>query len=981
MNFFPFSWQESRDEFGKELVRCFGWNEKSEYCCLSITDFNPYIYVKIKEPITDMKKIKQVLLRPTVNTRAGTRMKTIQYKGMKTLKARGLYFFSEDPEEKQNYCLITFKNNISRMCAAKALSPFFQVCENRASVPLQLCCTRRVNISDWFLVVLNYVDESDVKTTSCDAEFIVHWKNIGQCSKRPSFIPSPRVMSYDIETFAHDLNIFPDPKHPKDEIFQISIVLGGAGAKKKILLTLGTPDDSYLDEEIELRTFATEKKMLLHYADLVRFESPQILIGYNTFGFDNKFMIERAKMHGIFDDFSRQGYLLGERAPEFTSGWTSSAFSNQEFCFLDASGRIHADMMLFIMRECEKMNSYKLNSVAMHFLGAKKDPLNHYHIRECYLKGMEHPAQKSRALAYVGKYCVKDSSLVLDLYDKLNFWQSVSSMASVCSATITDLFTHAQTKKIFCQVYKFCSERGIIVENDVYRCEDDEIVEGAVVLDPKIGLYNNVVSFDFASLYPSIIISHNIDFSTLVPEDAKIDDSQCHIVEWEEHYGCACKHAKPVKKLRDGRKIVICKKKRIRWIKEPKGVIPTVIENLLRARKEVKAQMKKFDPESLEYSLLNRRQLALKVSANSMFGGFSSRFGSLQFLVGGMSITAIGRKSVKKVSEIMERSFGADVIYGDTDSIYVRFLRSLSPEELYTFCAMVSDEVSAHFPKPMRLEFEGKIYEKYFLFTKKRYIYKLIGKDDLVVSGVLLKRRDSAPIVKRIYGDLVNCCLEKMPESELFRIFFQHINALLAGFSPPSDFAIGSSVKTIDKFPIRPKSDKKVYCGCYTVPILSEEPKKRAEQFKKKGVQTEQDFYLKSLPNVVQLALKMRARGQSVQNGERISFIYTKGHAKALSVDKMEDLEYFEQFCKNDMIDTSEYMRLLCETPLNELFSVYLQKDMSNFFTKIWKVGLARNNLNDEYKRRLLAYEVIFSPSPEASKKREGIEKYFNKKN
>ncbi len=88
-------------------------------------------------------------------------------------------------------------------------------------------------------------------------------------------------------------------------------------------------------------------------------------------------------------------------------------------------------------------------------------------------------------------------------------------MASVCNTSIVDLYVHGQTKKIFCQVYNYCVANSIIVENDCYKPCDDDVVEGAIVLDPVVGLHRNVVSFDFASLYPSIIVSHNIDFSPL----------------------------------------------------------------------------------------------------------------------------------------------------------------------------------------------------------------------------------------------------------------------------------------------------------------------------------------------------------------------------------------------------------------------------------------------------------------------------------
>ena len=955
MNFFPLSWHEQIED-KQQIIQCFGWSEAGKYCCLTITGFTPYFYVKLRVPDSDVKQIRRALRNP--------------YEKLKVVDARGLYSNAFKGMEK--YCFISFKNSMFRAVAANALKSTYQICENKANSVLQMTCCRGVNISDWFKIAVGAPEQ--VKRTYCDEEYTLHWKEIFPCDVKPAFIPSPVVMSYDIETFAHNVNIFPDPKHPEDVIFQISIIIKRGEDRQQILLTLGTPNFDYLDESIEVYTFKSEAKLLLFYAELVRKYSPQILIGYNTFNFDNTYMIERAKFLMILDDFSKQGYTR-EKSKVFTSGWSSSAYSNQKFCYLDLKGRIHVDMMVFIQREY-KLDSYKLNAVASHFLGSKKDPLTYYHIRECYLKGMQNPEEESKAISYVGKYCVKDSALVLDLYEELKFWNATISMASVCHTSVVDLFAHGQTARIFCQVYKYCSDNNIIVENDIYKAQPDEFVEGAFVLPPKSGLYDNIVSFDFASLYPSIMIGHNIDFSTLVSEEDEVKDEDCNLIEWDEHYGCGCPEAKPIKKARDGRKFVICKHYKVKWLKEPKGVIPTIIENLLRARKEVRAKMEKCDPDSVEYSLLNQLQLALKVSANSMYGGMSSRFGSLQFLIGGMCITAIGRRSIKRVSEIMENKYGAKVVYGDTDSNYVKF-RDMSPADLYAYCLKVSAEVSANFPPPMKLEFEGKIFEKYFLFTKKRYIYRLLGKQDLKVSGVLLKRRDSAPIVKEIYKKLVDLCLDKAREETLWACFFDQMCMLLSGYRNAEEYAIGRSVKTIDSFETAPHTETKIRFGCYIISKLSQDEKKRAGQLKKKGAISEADFCYRSLPNHVQLALKMKKRGQTIQNGERLSFLYIKGHPKAPTADKMEDIEYFEMFHRNSDIDTAEYFRLLCERPLSELFSIYLGRDCTEFFVKIWKTGARRNALNDEYKELLLKHEVVLGDKPPAARSPNSLLKYF----
>jgi DNA polymerase elongation subunit (family B) len=643
----------------------------------------------------------------------------------------------------------------------------------------------------------------------------------------------------------------------------------------------------------------------------------------------------------------------------YNNGWSSSAFSSQNFYYLDLKGRVHLDLLIYVKREY-KLASYKLGIVASHFLSTTKDPFKIRHIRESYISGKKNHPRPSAAIGLIGSYCVKDSLLVIQLLKHLKLWESSASMASICQTSLIDLFTHGQTFKVFSQVYKFCLSNRIVVENNSYYTDPDAIVEGAFVLQPLAGLYENVVSFDFASLYPSIIISHNIDFGTLVADDNKdITDEQCNIIEWEEHYGCICEGAKPSKKMGTGKKIIVCKKHRYRWLKEPKGVLPTIIENLIKARKDVRARMKTLDAESSQYLLLNQLQLAFKVSANSIYGSLASRFGLLQFLVGGMCVTAIGRRSVKRVVHLMETEHRAKVIYGDTDSAYVKF-RDMPRDKLYTYCNEVSKKISEHFPRPMNLEFEGKIYQFYFIFSKKRYIYKLYDKESLTVSGVLLKRRDSSLIVKEIYQQLVDSCLKRVSADELWARFFQSISILLCGCRGAEEYAIGKSVKTIESFPIRDRSEKKMYFGDYIVPRLPEDPVAREKILKKKGAVDDIDFYKKSLNSHVQLALKMRDRGQTIQNGSRLDFLYIKGHDKAPTVDKMEELEYFQQVYPNSTINTSEYLRLLCEKPLTELFRVYLDEDYSVFFKAISIVARRKNDLIAQLKE-FLQPKIVFA--------------------
>lgn len=936
--FYPFSWHDQKQKDG--AIEVFGWTEKGRTAYLKITGFTPYIYVKLNPAKRELSE-KATIIR------------LCREKAIKTviLSARGIY--SNIFQKEDRYVFVSFASDTDRTdCTYQLKKGGYQVCENCAIPTLQMTCERSISTADWF----SFIPDKETSLESyCNDSYSTYWKTIKPLESdhlTTLNIPSPTVMAYDIETYAHDSAKFCDSQHPEDVIFQISCVVGTLDDPEEnwqnYILSLGHPDMSVSKENIILQKYKSEASLLKGYVELIKATNPQILIGYNTFGFDNKYMTNRAKHLMIYNDFVRQGCTF-EKCEMKGFSWSSSAYSNQEINYLDTKGRVHIDLLTLIKRD-HKLDNYKLNTVAQHFLAAKKDPLNYNDIHCFYRRAMETPTELSQHLGYVAAYCVKDSLLVFQLFKHLKYWIALMQMSKVCQSPMAHLFQHGQQRKVYCQVYKFCTENGIIVENDVFNTDENDYVQGALVLDAVPGLYDNVVSFDFASLYPSIIISHNIDYSTLAKDTDPVDDADCHIVEWEEHFGCGHSENKAIKNKGYSGSTIVCKKYRYRWLKNPKGVIPSILENLLSERSKVRSQMKTMKFDSNEYNVANVMQLALKVSANSMYGALASKIGKLQFVDAGKCVTAVGRRSLRKISEIIEQKYGGKVIYGDTDSNYVKF-RNMTPEKLLKFCLEVASGVSEYFPSPMKLEFEGKIYKLYFLFTKKRYIYIKLGSDALTCSGVMLKRRDNSSIVKDVYKSMVYAVLRRETEEELIRLLYSHIAVVSCGSASADQYAISSSVKTIDKFEVNPgKSAKRVYFGCYSVPKISDDEKKKDAQFKKTGAQSEEEFYYKSLPSHVQLAIRMRERGQQIQNGSRLSFLYIQGAKKARTVDKMEEIEYFKTFYSPETIDTMYYIHLL-QNPLAELFTAYLSIEYASFFQSIYNACIFKKDVINELKQ------------------------------
>jgi DNA polymerase delta subunit 1 len=273
--------------------------------------------------------------------------------------------------------------------------------------------------------------------------------------------------------------------------------------------------------------------------------------------------------------------------------------------------------------------------------------------------------------------------------------------------------------------------------------------EGATVLDPICGYYEKpIATLDFASLYPSIMMAHNLCYTTLLtPESLKR-------VPAEE-----------VTTTPSGCKFIKATSRR--------GLLPMILEELLAARKRAKKEMAAADDEFTK-AVLNGRQLALKISANSVYGFTGATVGQLPCLEISSSTTAFGRQMIDQTKNFVEAKYtiqngydhDAQVIYGDTDSVMIKFGTD-SIEKAMEIGREAADLVSATFIRPIKLEFE-KVYCPYLLMNKKRYagLYwtRPEKHDKLDTKGIETVRRDNCAMVRIVVETVLNKILiEKSP--------------------------------------------------------------------------------------------------------------------------------------------------------------------------------------------------------------------------
>lgn len=285
--------------------------------------------------------------------------------------------------------------------------------------------------------------------------------------------------------------------------------------------------------------------------------------------------------------------------------------------------------------------------------------------------------QAMREMRKVAEYCVQDSILPLELFEKLNIWISLIELSNIVGLNIQDLYTRGQQQRCLSQLYDEAHHRGYVI---TMRTTPSYGFSGGFVYESKPGLHENIITLDFASLYPSVIIAYNISWETLVPPEMFdiIPDEECNIIEFEQEEEVNQKEddsddedgkvdtedsKKVTKKDPEKKKVSY----RFKWRKSPQGLLPAIEQKLIGGRNRVKAMIKTEKNEFVKI-VLDKRQNSLKVSANSFFGflGVRNGGGLAPLLEGAMSITAKGRELIGIVNNHIKTKYSGEIVAGDS---------------------------------------------------------------------------------------------------------------------------------------------------------------------------------------------------------------------------------------------------------------------------------------------------------------------------
>ena len=440
----------------------------------------------------------------------------------------------------------------------------------------------------------------DLDSTKQDIKIIRLTERLERVKENPQNF---RILSFDLEV----RNPHGMPDSAEDEIIMI-----GMASNFGINQVISTKTNSK-DRDDFVNQVSSEKEMIEEFVKIIKDNNVDIIVGYNSDNFDFPYLKDRAKILGVDLDIG-----MDESDIKFIRRGYSNAASFK--------GLIHVDLYL-VMRRYMTLDRYTLERVYYELFGEEKIDVPGDRIWEFWdNEGDELDTLFDYSLDdVVSTLKIAEQTLPLNLELTRIIGQPLFDVSRMATGQQAEWFLVKQA------YFANFADRASAEDN-----------EGGYVREPEKGLHENLVQFDFRSLYPSIIISKNIS-----PDVMNLGK-----VENEDDYNISPEHG-------------------IKFKKSPQGFIPSVIDKILQERFRIKRQMKASD-DPQERIALDVQQQAIKRLANTMYGiyGFP-RFRWYSFECA-KAITSWGRQYIKSSIKKAEE-FGFYTIYADTDGFYAKY--------------------------------------------------------------------------------------------------------------------------------------------------------------------------------------------------------------------------------------------------------------------------------------------------------------------
>jgi DNA polymerase elongation subunit (family B) len=915
--------------------RISGYNEKNQKCTIQVVNYENEVFIEVSQKNFNQQDLEIFLTFLERNSITTNRSRCC-LKEKKTLYGY-LPIFCFDIFIKKGFIRKTL------------IDPPFQykIINEDIDERVKFCTDRSIKFCRWVeLRNFETTDTTDIVTYKCSWDQIF---NVRDDDPVNDIEISPTIFYFDIE--CEELKNEDDEDDDQetiaaDNIIQISIVCQRGKDIFIYLLSLFPIDeknispDGYENYQVKVEFCKSQKSLLLKFFGILNQEDPDIISGYNILEFDWKRIISISNKVNVSEEIYKK-YISRSKNTEvrwISKTWESSAYQKKEFFYPEIEGRSNLDIIQHVKRNYP-LPSYSLNNVVKHFLEDRSKMDVDYKVikivskfaRECYsakapkIEQLRKKISELRPYRFydiidqlvedltsshtieeffscmvkpitvIGKYCIVDSLLCLELMDKLQILSACEEIANCTYVTLEDTLCRGNQYRVFNLLYNKCYFKNIVMNKpegmfEMFNNKLRGILSGALVLDPKCGHHRGVITLDFASLYPNIIINYNLCYTTfsLTPTETTM-----------------------AIKTREGEYF---------FEKVREGILPQLEKELIEQRKLVKRQLK-LETRPFKRQTLDSRQNALKITANSMYGSLAAEGGKRLLVPAAACITSIGRELLDKVRYIVADK-GFEVIYGDTDSNIIKLPTSTTPfvvhdsrifsehlvktlekrainyeyksgifyfeneeaksilekeydinisgnelnvgSELENRAATigrqlakeVTNEINIKAGTNFDLEYEN-CFQHYLLIGKKYYIGKKYS-GELIKKGVISVKRIYADIEKRIFDAVAEAIFSSDSIREVTGTFVDELQRIYTN-SHLHEYIITTSFKSLRNY--ASKIDTGIYIN------------KNGERFVTKE-KLHPEMYFDKLPINAMIALKMYNRGEMCPENSRLEYVF-----------------------------------------------------------------------------------------------------------
>ncbi len=827
------------DGNGYPVVQLFGINENGDSVTCRVSGFRPYFYASVH----DLSSAAEAVRSMGLDVEIVERFEPIGYQSR---PSKMLRIIAKDPKSVRD-----IRERVRDIPSVKDVYETDILFKNRFLIDTGLGGMAWVRVPD----VNERYETHDRRRYILDI-------SLGDLVPEDIEITAPlRYMAFDIECLPENGEM---PQAERSPVILISMAFDPPYRGLSDLVLVGKPLKC---DRADVMDCADEGEMLARFAFIIKDYDPDIIAGYNSNEFDIPYLRERASRLGIELDIGRDG-----------STWLVRRIISQNN--VAVTGRVVVDL-LPIIRSTFSLKQYTLRNAAMELIGEEKRDVDPKSMESIWL-------EDGARLRELISYSRRDAVLVMQLLQRLRLMDKYIALAKASGSLLQDIVNGGQSGMVESLLLRRFREHGRVLppkpdsEESDERFMDAEELKGGAVLPPVKGLIEDVVILDYKSLYPTIMMAHNLCYTTVVTEE------------------------RPDEVIRSPSGGVFAAPSVY------EGIVPKILRELLEKRTEAKRLMRQAGDD--ERRVLDAKQYALKILLNSFYGYSGYARARLYSLVLANAVTSFGRHNILRTKEMIEeigsiyvvdgkavlagemavenaKRYDLSVVYGDTDSVFVKISSDLpvSIEDAELVGRKIAETITSRLPDPMELVFEAFARRAIFL-AKKRYALWLFERNDngwrdrIKVRGMETVRRDWCDLT----SNTLKRCLELILKEGRVDDAVEYVRDVI------------ERLKGMDI-----RRDRELLDDL----ILTRRLTKETSSYKNKQ------------PHI-QLVEKMRRRGGRVPGiGDRVAFVIVKGNRKSLFVDRAEDPEYAVE--NNLPIDTDYYIEKQLLPPVLRLFTPF----------------------------------------------------------